>query len=725
LNKPKILLITPPLTQLNTPYPATAYLKGFLKQHNDTVCQADLGIELVLELFSAKGLNNIFERIDKGSFELSDNAKHIYALKDKYIQTIDALIGFLQHKNQTIVHRICSRNFLPEASRFAQLADEEWAFGTMGIRDKARYLATLYIEDIGDLIKETVSPNFEFTKYAEHLARSANSFNELESHLQKGADFVDKIMLKLLQKHLDNYQPEIIGFSVPFPGNLYGALRCAQFVKENTPNTQIIMGGGYPTTELRDLKDLRVFNYVDFITLDDGERPFIQILDYLKNKGQIDSLVRTFVKDDGEIRYINNPDFKDFPHSEVGTPDYSDLLLDRHLSVIEVANPMHRLWSDGRWNKLTLAHGCYWHRCTFCDTSLDYIRRYDTTEINTLVDRIEEIVKQTGETGFHFVDEAAPPTLLASLSTELIKRKLNISWWTNIRFEAGFTADLAELLAASGCIAVSGGIEVASDRLLKLINKGVNLKTVSKSTRSFRDAGIMVHAYLMYGFATQTEQETIDSLEVVRQLFEHGLIHSAYWHLFTVTAHSPVGKAPEKFKIKLAAKQKGTFANNDLVHTDTANDHEKFGKGLNKAVYNFMHDIGFDFSMQEWFDFPVKETTVDESLIENYLQIPEKQDTEKLQHRLVYIGELPIMEKQKKKATLSFYSNYETIKIRDTEAVTQWIYQLILDLKGKPSLNKLVDLSESFESKTDMPFSLFLQSSNWQKLRDTGLLLVK
>ncbi|RLD68302.1 MAG: radical SAM protein [Bacteroidetes bacterium] len=722
---PKTLLITPPLTQLNTPYPATAYLKGFLKQHSFPVYQADLGIELVLEIFSAKELTRIFEQVNTGNFELSENAQHIHALKNTYIQTVDDVIKYLQSKNETLAHRICSRNFLPEASRFAQLADEEWAFGTMGIRDKARYLATLYIEDLGDLIRETISPNFEFTKYAEQLSRSAASFDELENHLQKESDFVDKIMLELLKKHIDNYNPDIIGFSVPFPGNLYGALRCAQFIKTNYPNIHIIMGGGYPTTELRELSDIQVFKYVDYITLDDGEAPIIQIINYLSNKTDKENLLRTFILDQQKVKYINNIDIKDIPHKDVGTPDYSDLLLDKYLSVIEVANPMHRLWSDGRWNKLTLAHGCYWHRCTFCDTSLDYIKRYDATQINTIVDRIEEVIKQTGETGFHFVDEAAPPALLAELAIELIRRKLNISWWTNIRFEAGFTADLAKLIAASGCIAVSGGIEVASDRLLKLINKGVNLKTVSKSTRSFRDADIMVHAYLMYGFPTQTEQETIDSLEVVRQLFEYELINSAYWHLFTTTIHSPVGKNPDKFHIKLPEGQKGTFANNDLIHIDKTTDHEKFGKGLNKAVYNFMHDIGFDFQMQEWFDFNIQETTVDMQLIESYLQIAEKTDSEKLNYKVVYIGELPVLKKLKKKSQLTFHTKNEIIKIRDEETIIQWLFQLIKSLKENTSKIKLIDLSADFEEKTERPFILFLQSSTWKKLRETGLLLTK
>jgi radical SAM superfamily enzyme YgiQ (UPF0313 family) len=128
-------------------------------------------------------------------------------------------------------------------------------------------------------------------------------------------------------------------------------------------------------------------------------------------------------------------------------------------------NPMHRLWSDGRWNKLTVAHGCYWKKCSFCDVTLDYIGRYDAAAADVLVDRIEAMIAETGQTGFHLVDEAAPPAGLRALAERLLARR-DITWWGNIRFEKTFTPELCQLLARSGCVAVSGGLEVASDRLL-------------------------------------------------------------------------------------------------------------------------------------------------------------------------------------------------------------------------------------------------------------------
>jgi radical SAM superfamily enzyme YgiQ (UPF0313 family) len=183
-----------------------------------------------------------------------------------------------------------------------------------------------------------------------------------------------------------------------------------------------------------------------------------------------------------------------------------------------------------------------------------------------------------------------------------VQRKLDISWWGNIRFEKSFDAGLCRLLAESGCIAVTGGLEVASDRLLKLMKKGVSIEQVARVTRAFSDAGILVHAYLMYGFPTQTVQDTVDALEYVRQLFAAGCIQSAFFHRFTCTVHSPVGKHPEQYGVTLSPPLRTTFANNDINFTDlTGIDHDVFGAALKKALYNYMLGIGLDLDVREWF----------------------------------------------------------------------------------------------------------------------------
>jgi hypothetical protein len=727
----KVFLITPPFTQLNTPYPATAYIKGFLNTKNISSFQADLGIETILALFSKQGLTDLFAKIDASNTALTDNTRRIVALKKDYIQTINAVILFLQGKNPTLSHLICQENFLPEASRFAQLDDLDWAFGSMGTQDKAKHLATLYLEDLSDLITECVDAHFGFSRYAERLGRSANSFDELYAALQSEYTYIDTIFTDILRGPIERVNPELVAITVPFPGNLYSALRCGQWIKRHFPHIKVAMGGGFANTELRSLTDARVFEFFDFITLDDGEAPFENLLEHIDGKRPVELLKRTLTLINGKVEYINNSFTKDYKQSDVGTPDYSDLLLDKYVSVIEIVNPMHRMWSDGRWNKLTMAHGCYWGKCTFCDISLDYIRLYEPVAANLLCDRMEELVAQTGQNGFHFVDEAAPPALMRALAIEIIKRGLTVSWWTNIRFEKSFSLDLCRLLKASGCIAISGGLEVASDRLLALIEKGVTVSQVAQVTRNFTEAGIMVHAYLMYGFPTQTAQETVDSLEMVRQMFEIGVLQSGFWHQFAMTAHSPVGMMPEKFGVQKETETIGSFANNDIVHIDkTGADHDAFSYGLKKSLLNYMHGIGFELPLKDWFDFKIPRTKIDPNYIENALT-EDVVYSLKPTAKIIYLGGLPTVTYSTKikkgktieSATLLFYDKKETFSLQISKAQSVWLLHILPQLM--PNNEKILtfkDVQADYEAAGLEEFEMFWYNKPFSVLTDFGLL---
>ena len=675
----------------------------------------------------------MFETGEKYPHPLSENAKRILALQSEYIQKIDAVILFLQGKNPTLAHSICQENYLPQAARFEQVNDLDWAFGIMGLQDKAKHLATLYLEDISDFIVETVDPHFGFSRYAERLGTSAASFDELYDALHDKPSYIDAILFELLQGKITAYAPTLIAFSVPFPGNLYAAFRAAQFIKSNFPTLKTTMGGGFPNTELRSLSDTRVFEFFDFISLDDGEAPIQNTLEYLAGEREITDLKRTFVLKDGAVFFANNSTTPDYKQSEVGTPDYSDLLLDQYISVLEVVNPMHRLWSDGRWNKLTMAHGCYWGKCTFCDISLDYIKIYEPVAAKLLCDRMEELVRETGQTGFHFVDEAAPPALMRALALEILRRKMTVSWWTNIRFEKTFTPGLCQLLQASGCIAVSGGLEVASDRLLQLIDKGVSVEQVANVTNNFTASGIMVHAYLMYGFPTQTVQETIDSLEMVRQLFESGVLQSAFWHQFAMTAHSPIGLHPEKFGVKKATNTIGTFANNDIAHIDeTGIDHTKFSYGLKKSLYNYLHGIGFELPLQEWFTFKIPKTTIPKQFIENALQSGIESFIAPTA-KVVWIGvqpEISFYTKTKKGRTyenssLLFYAKSANRTLQFEKNEGKWLVELLQMISIEQSkLYTFQEIEAHYYTRNTDDFEPFWYSKSIFSLFEIGLLIV-
>jgi hypothetical protein len=726
-----ILLVTPPFTLLNTPYPATAYLKGFFQTKEIPNFQIDLGLEVILDLFCKKGLQLLFDSIENTK-ELNKNSTQIYATKEKYIQTIDAVIQFLQGKNLTIANKICTRNYLPEASRFAQVDQSIIFFGELGIIDKAKHIATLYLEDLGDFIQENIDPFFGFSRYAEKLGRSANSFDEIQQHLEQPLSIIEHTTLAILKKHIETQAPKLVVITAPFPGNLFSALRCGQFIKKNYPSIKVAFGGGFANTELRSLSEKLVFEYFDFISLDDGELPLENIWLYIHNQLPIENLKRTYVLLHNEVIFINNSNCTDYKQHEIGTPNYTDLHLDQYINVIEVSNPMHKLWSDGRWNKLTMAHGCYWAKCTFCDVSLPYIKDYEPIAAKLLCDRIETIIAQTGTTGFHFVDEAAPPSLMIKLAIEILNRNINISWWTNIRFEKSFTQDVCYLLAASGCIAVSGGLEIASERLLLLINKGITVPQVTKVTAHFRAAGIMTHAYLMYGYPTQTVQETIDSLEMVRQLFALGLVQSGYWHRFALTAHSPIGINPKQYKIE-PHFAKISFANNDIAFTDASNiNHDEFSFGLEKSLLNYMHQSHFDQPLQHWFTQKIPKPSLDKNIIEQYLT--EKiYEPIKLTAKVIFIGNKPnisfsVQSKkgmQRTMAEIAFSNNRKKTTIVIPELQGKWLIALLEKIHySNQKIYTYKEIAQDYENAELIDFELFWENKPINKLNEFGLLVL-
>lgn len=626
----RVLLITPPFTQINTPYPATPQLTGFLQGQGYEVEQRDLGLDVILQLLSSKGVQKMVELAQEFSPATVDEEEQIeffLSAHEDYQKTIASVVRFLQGQDEALALRISARTLLPEGPRFLPLLEHPEIlaqFGSLGVRDQAKYLASLYIDDLSDVIRLVVDRDFSLSRYAEQLAESQASFTALAQKLES-ATHIDQLIEEQMTNYLEAFKPDVIGFSCPFPGNVYGALRAAAFCKINFPQVKTVMGGGFINTELREISDARIFNYIDYLIYDDGELPLLKLLELLEKKITATELVRTKFLHNGEI--VSSQEQKNnVPFKEIPSPTYRGLELGRYVSMMELPNPLHRFWSDFRWNKLMLAHGCYWKKCTFCDISLDYISRYEPAKVESTIAKMKTLAEESGQSGFHFVDEAAPPALLKSLSQELLKEGLSYVWWGNLRFDKQFTKELTQLMAEAGCVAVTGGLEVASPRLLKLINKGVDIKQVARVTHNFSQAGILVHAYLMYGYPSQTEQETIDSLEVVRQLFQNGCLKSAHWHRFVATVHSPVGQNPTAFGITLLKEnlpEEGLFSRNTQpFHDPTPTNHDLLGVGLRKALYNYMHGLGLDEDVRAWFTQPVPKTTLSRKLIKNYLEEP-------------------------------------------------------------------------------------------------------
>ncbi len=508
--KTRLLLLTPPLVQTNTPYPATMHLTGFLRENGCAVEQRDLSIKVVRDILLAHG--------DETTEEL-----------------LELLSG--------------------PAPAEAKLA------------------ASAVIDELALAIRDEIDPSFGFSRYAERISASAADFGVIE-RLVKRRGVIDRPLERHLEAAIEETRPTVIGVTCPFPGTLVAAFKIARYVKRRHPGIRLVLGGGFVSTELREMTDKRPYRYFDEFQFDEGYESLLRLCGK-----RLARPVPAFVR-----------------------PDYDGIDLGEYFDVVETANPMHRLWSVGRWVKLVMSRGCYWHRCAFCDVKLPYIAACEVPDPNEIVDAMDGFSATSGSSAFHFVDEAMPPKLVEGVAREILRRRLKCIWWGNVRFDLGFTPQLVKLMAKAGCVAVTGGLECANDRLLKLMNKGITLASAKRVLARFRSAGILVHGYLMYGFPTETEAEAFGALDFVRGLFREGLLTSAFWHRFALTVHSPIAAEPGRFGIEVVRpRQRRVFCRNELAYREAgAPDWGRIGKVLELALYNYLEGRGLGKSMRYW-----------------------------------------------------------------------------------------------------------------------------
>ena len=721
----KIVLITPPFTQISSPYAANPFLAGTLNNFNIPNSQIDLSLAVALDFFSAKGLNRLFDIIEKSNKKFPENIIRFTKRKEEYISTIDSVINFLQGKNNLTSYKIVTREYLPENSRFDIL--KNFSFKNEETVDFAKYLASLYIDDIYDLAKDSVLPNFGLSSYYERLGKSQPSFNEIDEVLQN-EDLISQIVYENLSKY-DFSKTTLVCITIPFPGNLISSLKISDWFKKNYPHIKIAIGGGYVSTELKFLTEPKIFKYVDFVCLDSGETPIISLIDFIEGKITKLALCRTFLCEDGKVIFYNDLDKKDICSKDLGIPDYKNLPIESYLTLYESTNKMHRLWSERVFLKLRMAYGCYHKKCEFCDTTLSYINEYRPINAIFLVDQIEQIIKDTKINSFHFVDEAMPPSVIKDFCIEILKRGLDIIWWGNIRFDRAFSYDLCFLMKKSGCIAVTGGMETANERILQLINKGISLNDTIQVLNNFSKNNILVHTYLIYGIPTETKEETVNSLEIVRQLFYHNLIKSAYYHRFALTIHSFIYNNPQKYNITIKDKKINKFANNDIEYIDNnKNNIDSISYGLNKAIYNFNYRKCLNDKIASWFDEKIP-CNISKSFVADIIKNQDRKIKD--DGFLLWTGNIPFIYKKNAPKGFCIFvipQNKEDLEYEVPQKLGEWLCFVLFQSSIRYNKDfkkvKISDIEKTYPTNFQENFFDFLNNELWFDILNSGLLIL-
>lgn len=611
----RTLLITPPMVDLNAPYPATGILYHWLKKYNHEATQVDASIALFHKIFCQEGLARIISALAPGS--QSSAVENLLQAQVRYLNCIDPIVDYLRGLKPDLPNldeKLCSRQWAPEGPTFLGLNEKLSFFiqsrtgGSLG-----RYIATCVLKDITLAIQEGIDTRFSLTSFGERLVLGKMPFASLKQALEASPTLIDTFIDEYSQNIIQRHHPDVIGITLPFAGCVLGAFRIARFVKKHHPCIKVIVGGGFVNTALRTVNDPMVFEYVDAISLGEGVGPLLSCLEHWN--GTRDNPERVFVKKRSSVCfYPGNTSTKDvaesnerFLHAGILAP-IEGLDLSNYISLAGVLSQFNRLSQEGPWFKAMLAEGCYWGKCAFCDISLDHVAHYRTSDITVLVKQLEKSIEHYGLRRLHLVDLAAPPELLKQFSNQLIDRNLKLEWRGNIRLDRKFTPDLADLMHRAGCVAVTAGFEALSNRLLKKIKKGVSVKQAIEVATNISQSGILIHGYLMYGLPGETFDDVLESLNHIRQLFAQGILNSVYWHRFEPTLYSPIGMNPQEFGIVLIEQNgddfnfsnyRAGFADKNRASQPTV---DQIGAGLRYATHSYMMGLGLEINVRSWFE---------------------------------------------------------------------------------------------------------------------------
>jgi hypothetical protein len=474
--------------------------------------------------------------------------------------------------------------------------------------------------------------NFSLVRYAERISCESD-FSSVEKILS--SPVLNVFYKKILEENFADFFSDefnLVCISVPFAGTFAPALFTGKFLKEKFGEKIFVsIGGGFVSTELREFRKKNFFRYADSLSFDRGYGSYKNLLDQISGKKFTQNSVykmRIFSAEKILEPVWKNQRYEEFENRATSEifPDYSSVDFSIYPRCSDDENPMQRLWSDGAWMKAYLAHGCYWHRCSFCDTQLDYVSFYKNVCVEKLFRSLENQSEKNKIRGIHFVDEAMPPVALKKFSWMNLRSQKKFSFWGNVRFEKIFRRDLTDFLSFGGLLGVTGGIEIATQNGLDSVKKGTDLDAIVGACCAFKESGIFVHAYMIYGFFGESETDTINSMETLRQFFAEGILDSAFWHKFVLTKNSRIYA---EWKNGMHADlQPEEISSEDFLHNELnfrgEEKSKKFGRGLSAALDSWMHGEKISRRVNDWFDFKTPLPTVSKNLVKDAIVRYEK-----------------------------------------------------------------------------------------------------
>ena len=576
----EFLMIFPPIWSFSEPYIAIPSLISQLRHKGYSAKAMDINIDFFNDMLTKQELERSLQLIETKftalkSRELEIQEEKTYEEKIASLK-LNAFYHYMEHEKEKIKN---IPNVIDEAVKIIKSPTDF-------------YKPKKIVPALNILKLATKIISFPYYPLEINYTYITNKFMKLNYQDIKRVieDTEQNIFLDYYRRYgiiekIKKQEPKYIGISIGEESQLIGGLTLAKILKKET-NAYINIGGNYFLRLLDSLKKLPDFfdTFADSVSYGEGENSILELAEFITGKRNIENVSNLVYKKDQEVistkrsipvklSEINKPDFSDFIHKSYFTP--------------EIILPVQA------------TRGCYWGKCTFCDS--DYNLSYSIKDIGLLIQELKYYKNEYNINHIEFIDEAISPSYLDKLSKEIIKDGLKINICFLARLEKEFTKDLLIQLYKAGVKCITWGYESENERILKLINKGIDIKNRKKILYNANKAGIWNRIYAFIGFPTETYKE---SMQTINFLFKNKLVNSFGFCHFRLGRHSKIAMNYEKYNISVPNYQDDFVVELDFSYNNYKEDEAKkieeniakYQKSniykkkrlINSLVFNFM-----------------------------------------------------------------------------------------------------------------------------------------
>lgn len=522
-----VLLINPPLYLPYSTYGAVPLLLGQLKGNNIKADALDLNYEFFYDILSPEYLNKTIKNLKKIYFFNKyfskikiPNFNGKYCLSLEQINKQNELIKDVLFNKKGNIEKIINNaqktfKLLPKN----QEKDYYWKlfYIALTLAFIPYYPSTLKLPTNQNTHFLELNPLYNFT-YEDIINRCSNSKRNI---------FVNYYKDKIKKINADKY--DVIGITIPFKECLYSAFTLGKILKEKT-NAKVIMGGIHVNIVQDSFKKHpEMFGkYFDALMTGEGEKAIVDYIRYVENKFPIEKISGLIYKKDNKIMQNKIELINDI--NSIKPPSYDYIKFENYFAPTIT---------------IEFSKGCYWGKCSFCYNS--YQKRYHIKNPIKAVDIIESLVQKYSFNYFEIVDDALNLNFAEKFADEIIKRQLEIKYNCFFRFENSLTYEKLKKLKESGLCTIFFGCESASERILKLMNKNIDLSVAERILKDTYQLGIETIVAFIFNFPSETKEDLLKTVNFIERNKKH--ITDIHWSTFYLLKNSPILNFKEKLKI--------------------------------------------------------------------------------------------------------------------------------------------------------------------------------